>query len=75
MTPFSKTVSLCVMVDDKGGAVFDRHGQPRTLVFDASLGVPHGYVKIEDVTITFALPEPEFIAELWRNSLTPKGNS
>ena len=75
MTPFSKTVSLCVMVDDKGGAVFDRHGQPRTLVFDASLGVPHGYVKIAEIVLSYKLPSAEFIAELWRNALTPKGNS
>jgi hypothetical protein len=75
VTTFSKTISICVMVDDKGAAVFDRHGQPRTLVFDSSLGVPHGYVKVEDTTITFSLPEPEVLVERWRNSLVPKGNS
>lgn len=73
MTHYVKTFSLFVMVDDKGAPVFDRHGQPRTLIFDPALDTPHGFVKLDDVSVSFTLPPTETIAERWHLSLTSKG--
>ncbi len=75
MTQYSKSFALCVMVDDKGVPVFDRHGQPRTLVFDPDIGLPFGFVECERVQFKFTLPPAEVIAERWQLSLNPKGTS